>query len=167
MKKFSFAALAIVTICTFRLSAQGIEVAAGAKSGFNTEFKNADNVIWEKVNGEVFLARFNENNVSKLAYFDSDGKLLTQGRKISFANSPQHVQKSVNRIIESYRAKNGILQVVHTYEITDQDATHYYLNVGNTSLQLALMLSSGGSCQVLKKVELTPISNTSVLANNN
>jgi hypothetical protein len=163
MKKISLAVLAIVAICTSKVNSQSIE----AKASFASEFGRAENVTWEKVNNKISLARFSENNESKLAYFDSDGKLLMQSRKISFANCPHLVQKSVNRIMESYRTKSGILQVVHTYEITEQDETRYYLNAGNANVQIALMSSTGGSCRVLKKVDLTPVSTTSILATGN
>jgi hypothetical protein len=166
MKKISLAVLAMVAICTAGLKAQNIAIASSVKENFNNEFRNASNVNWEKVNNNVVLVRFNENNLNKLAYYGSDGKLLMEGRKISFESSPRLVQKSVNSIMESYREKKGILQVVQTYEITDQDQTRYFLNVGNASLQLALMSGSNGSCQVLRKVESTPLSNTNILANN-
>lgn len=154
MKKISSAALVIVTICTIQVNAQNF-VSTSAKNSFRQTFDNATNVEWQQIDDNILLVWFNYQQESKLAYFDAQGTLLREGRRISFDNTPQMVQTEVKNLIDTYSKSNGLLQVIHTYEVFGGGKPKYYLNVGNSRILLSLLSDVKGDIKILRNQTLS------------
>ncbi|HEU5290276.1 MAG TPA: hypothetical protein VFU05_06510 [Cyclobacteriaceae bacterium] len=147
MKKIIIITGVLVALCATSLCAQTKEQSAG----FTRKFSDASNVRWEKITADVSLARFAQANAISLAYFNQRGELLLIGKQIDLNQSPESVQKSLAALAKAQEKKEGALHVIHFYQLTQDNVTKFYANMGNENIYLAVMVTMGGRATIVKK----------------
>ena len=120
MKKILFALLLSAGFL-IKASAQDIkagEVPALVKTNFKAAFPNAKDVDWKKKEGN-YKAKFEINGTDYIAYYGSDGKIISKGLKIRRSELPTPISDAV---------KNGYAgRTIDNVYRMDKNGTAYYL----------------------------------------
>lgn len=143
-------AAVIVTVGYTNLKAQK-GVSSTVAANFSREFKDASNVRWTKIK-QVSLARFDHQGEFCLAYFDAEGQLILNGRKISEDNLPLAVKKETARIRKAAEKSQDILAIAEVYELSDPNGTRYFINLSSESLSMSIMAYGNGQSEILSRV---------------
>ena len=143
MKKIIVLTGVLVTLCLSSLNAQ----TKAQSASFSRKFSDTSNVRWETITTEISLARFG----SSFAYFTNSGDLVASGKQIELSQSPESVQKSLAALAKSLEKKEGALRVIHVYQLTQENLTKYYVNMGNENVYMAVLVTSGGRATIIKR----------------
>jgi hypothetical protein len=136
----SLAAVVIVTLCTLQARAQvPASIPEATTGGLKNEFAEAFNIKWQKVNANIFLARFSTKKDNCIAFVEQTGKVVLTGREIALDNSPVLLQRNLSDAVRGLERKNGVLQVTKVYELTRGGALEYYIVLNNGTVSVSLM----------------------------
>jgi len=155
MKKIITLIGVLVALCAGTLGAQ----TSASKASFNREFKDASRENWEKVTDKISLVRFSHESKSSIAYFKNSGELLMSGKLIELSESPEAVQAGIDALAKSVLKRDGALRVTQVFELTEQGATKYYVNMGNEKVYIAVLANSKGKTSIIKRSKLDPNKN--------
>ena len=113
-------------------------------SAFQKEFSFAKNVKWEE-EGNLSRVNFSLNDQGIVAWYNSDGELVTTARNILYNQLPISVMRSLDKEYEGA----DILGIV---EISRNNETYYQIRADKKSKKLLLKASPSGNITVLKKI---------------
>ena len=140
------AAALLFSASIFAADSAETSVSSKANSAFRKDFSSAQNVSWQKKN-DVYFVSFDVNNNSREAAYNEQGELVGASRLITSAELPLAVSLAVAKKYEGY-----IVAKIAT-EITYENETNYYINVGNESQLLRLKCSVNGDITVDSKTK--------------
>ena len=140
------AAALLFSASIFAADSAETSVSSKASSAFQKDFSSAKNVSWQKKN-DVYFVSFDVNNNSREAAYNEQGELVGASRLITSAELPLAVSLAVAKKYEGYTVAK-----IAT-EITYENETNYYINVGNESQILRLKCSINGDITVDSKTK--------------
>ena len=140
------AAALLFSASIFAADSAETSVSSKASSAFQKDFSSAQNVSWQKKN-DVYFVSFDVNNNSREAAYNEQGELVGASRLITSAELPLTVSLAVAKKYEGYTVAK-----IAT-EITYENETNYYINVGNESQLLRLKCSVNGDITVDSKTK--------------
>ena len=114
-------------------------------SAFQKEFSFAKNVKWEE-EGHLTRVNFSLNDQGIVAWYNSDGELITTARNILYHQLPISVMRSLDK---EY-AGAGIFGIV---EISRNEETWYQVQADKKGKKYLLKASPSGNITVLKKIK--------------
>jgi hypothetical protein len=115
-------------------------------TAFAQDFKQAENVNWDKTQG-FYLANFKIKNENMSAAYDEDGAMLGMSRELVFSQLPLATQRVLQQSYSDYNIGN------HVTEIFYDGFTNYYLIAENNSKILKLKCSPEGVITVVKSTK--------------
>ena len=143
MKKTFVTLLVLLTISiTSVLGAGKTGVDPKILSAFQKEFSFAKNVKWEE-EGNLTRVNFSLNDQGIVAWYNSDGELITTARNILYHQLPISVMRSLDK---EY-AGAGIFGIV---EISRNEETWYQVQADKKGKKYLLKASPSGNITVLK-----------------
>ena len=146
MKKTFVTLVVLLTISITSVLATGkTGVDPKILSAFQKEFSFAKNVKWEE-EGNLTRVNFSLNDQGIVAWYNSDGELITTARNILYHQLPISVMRSLDK---EY-AGAGIFGIV---EISRNEATWYQIQADKKGKKLLLKASPSGNITVLKKIK--------------
>jgi hypothetical protein len=116
-----------------------------AVASFNSEFRNASDVKWERHNGFV-VATFSINNQVAFAYYNSDGELLAIARNILSDKLPIMKLLSLKKDYSHYWISDLI-------EVSKGEGVSYYITVENAEEKITLKSAEAGNWEAYSKEE--------------
>jgi len=170
MKKNIILSAALFILCLSNLSAQDATVNARVTKSFEEKFIGASNIKWSTHEKGVALAKFRMGDETWLAYFNSEGSLITSGRKIKSADAlPLKVKASLEAVETRYESKFGPLDQGGIYEMTGEYSTEYFVPLQNGQLAMMVSFTDDGGYAIRKKDKIaSPIgADKSVIAKKN
>jgi hypothetical protein len=122
--------LTLISMSTLRGQSKA-EPSPAVAAEFSKQFKGATDVNWDKI-GTLSFAQFQLQKHLTIAYFDNDGNLIAQGRKISEEQLPMRLRADL-LAVKSEREKNsGVLSIGNIFEYTgESDYTQYVTSLEN------------------------------------
>jgi len=146
MKKTFVTLFTLITIgITVSLAAPGSNVDPKILSAFQKEFSFAKNVKWEE-EGNLTRVNFSLNDQGIVAWYNSNGELITTARNILYHQLPISVMRSLDK---EY-AGAGIFGIV---EISRNEETWYQVQADKKGKKYLLKASPSGNITVLKKIK--------------
>jgi hypothetical protein len=98
---------------------------------FNKQFAGATDVNWDKV-GTLSFAQFRLLKDVIVAYFDADGNLVAQGRKISEEQLPMILRQDLLAVKSERERKSGVLSIGNIFEyVAESGYTQYVTSLEN------------------------------------
>lgn len=125
----------LVAFSLFSLSAlrgqSKTEPSSAAAAEFSKLFAGATNVNWDKA-GTLSFAQFHLQKDQIVAYFDADGHLIAQGRKISEEQLPMSLHNDLLAVKSERERKSGVLAIGNIFEyVGDSGYTQYVTSLEN------------------------------------
>jgi len=114
-------------------------------SAFQKEFSFAKNVKWEE-EGNLTRVNFSLNDQGIVAWYNSNGELITTARNILYHQLPISVMRSLDK---EY-AGAGIFGIV---EISRNEETWYQVQADSKGKKFLLKAMPSGNITVLKKIK--------------
>lgn len=148
-------ALVMMTIGHVVFAQPVVSPAEKVKKSLKVHFENATSVTWSKYN-PLHYATFSYNDESWIAFIDSDGKLVTSGRRISTNQLPIVVQRRLHTLLDTYEKKFGALKSGCIYEMVKSDATEYFIPFENDHHYVTFISRSDGDLVVAAKGKKSP-----------
>ena len=146
MKKTFVTLFTLITIgITVSLAAPGSNVDPKILSAFQKEFSFAKNVKWEE-EGNLTRVNFSLNDQGIVAWYNSNGELITTARNILYHQLPISVMRSLDK---EY-AGAGIFGIV---EISRNEETWYQVQVEKKGKKYLLKANPSGNITLLKKIK--------------
>jgi hypothetical protein len=146
MKKAFVALLVLLTISiTSALAAGKSRVDPKILSAFQKEFSFAKNVKWEE-EGNLTRVNFSLNDQGIVAWYNSEGELITTARNILYHQLPISVMRSLDK---EY-AGAGIFGIV---EISRNQETWYQVQADKKGKKYLLKASPSGNITLLKRIK--------------
>lgn len=141
--KLLFSTLAtLLTFCSFKASAQDINISSAVTTSFSASFRNATDVQWSQ-SGSRYKADFYLSGQYVRAFYDQQANLLGVTKNISPVQLPVPLQASLKTAHEDY-------WVSDLFELSDHNGTAYFATLENNETKITLK-SSGGNWSVYKK----------------
>ena len=164
MKKKILLTIVLGAICLGTLEAQVKPSASTSlEKRFHAFFKSTSEVSWQEVGGNIWLARFHEEGVSKIAYFSSEGKLLIEGKALNSLELPTVVLTGLSKTAASYEKKVGGIRIIQAFELKEQNELQYFVNMGNTEVLLSVIADRRGRTNVISNQKIDSTSNINLL----
>ena len=146
MKKTFVTLFTLITIgITVSLAAPGSDVDPKILSAFQKEFSFAKNVKWEE-EGNLTRVNFSLNDQGIVAWYNSNGELITTARNILYHQLPISVMRSLDK---EY-AGAGIFGIV---EISRNEETWYQVQAEKKGKKYLLKANPSGNITLLKKIK--------------
>jgi len=146
MKKTFVTLFTLITIgITVSLAAPGSNVDPKILSAFQKEFSFAKNVKWEE-EGNLTRVNFSLNDQGIVAWYNSNGELITTARNILYHQLPISVMRSLDK---EY-AGAGIFGIV---EISRNEETWYQVQAEKKGKKYLLKANPSGNITLLKKIK--------------
>jgi hypothetical protein len=145
--------LMIVFVCT-ALAQQKIEPSTAVAGKFGELFQGATESRWS-LNDNVYGVSFRRNEESSIAYFDMNGELIANGRRISESQLPMSIADRLAETRQLQEKKHGQLGIAALYEFSRKDGTQYIATVENESITM-LFVAENGRVTVSKKSNKLP-----------
>ena len=146
MKKTFVTLLVLLTISiTSALAAGKTGVDPKILSAFQKEFSFAKNVKWEE-EGNLTRVNFSLNDQGIVAWYNSNGELITTARNILYHQLPISVMRSLDK---EY-AGAGIFGIV---EISRNEETWYQVQAEKKGKKYLLKANPSGNITLLKKIK--------------
>jgi len=146
MKKTFVTLFTLFTIgITVSLAASGSNVDPKILSAFQKEFSFAKNVKWEE-EGNLTRVNFSLNDQGIIAWYNSDGQLITTARNILYHQLPISVMRSLDK---EY-AGAGIFGIV---EISRNEETWYQIQAEKKGKKYLLKANPSGNITWLKNIK--------------
>jgi hypothetical protein len=133
--------LMVVIVCTAQAQ-QKIEPSAAVAVEFGQRFLGATEARWS-LKDNVYGVSFRYNDESSIAYFDQQGELIANGRRISEKQLPMSV---AGRLVETCRLqekKYGQVGIAALYEFSRQSGTQYVATLENDKVAMVLVAENG------------------------
>jgi len=123
---------------------------------FSKQFAGATDVNWDKI-GTLSLAQFHIQKDVVVAYFDADGNLIAQGRKISEQQMPMTLHNDLLAVKSDRERKSGVLAIGTIFEYLKGDSgyTQYVTSLENDRESIVVG-SFNGKMTVLSKSKKDP-----------
>lgn len=152
MKNKIITAAVIYMICLSNLQAQNAPaVTTSVAKQFDTRFSGASNVQWTKA-GQMFMAKFQYQENTWVAYFNADGEIHASGRKInSLDQLPIQVKQGISRVKNSQESKFGSIETSYAVELIEQGITKYYIPMANSNVSFMVGVDNGGNTTIYDK----------------
>lgn len=122
------------------LSAQDIaqkDVPSVVLNSFQQQFAKADDVEWEKENGQ-FVVEFEMDKADHKAWLDSTGKLVMHGSAVSEKEMPEAVKAAIKRDYAAYDLDD-------IYKIEDNNAARYAAELEKGKDEMTIVYRADGS----------------------
>ncbi len=128
------------------------KVSASVLKRFDESFQGASNVHWVSLAKKVSQVRFRYLGNSCIAYFDQEGSLITNGRRIkSIHDLPLTVQAGLLNQKTRMERKFGAFTISIIYEMVKDDLTKYIISMENNKAAVTLSVNTLGFALVEKK----------------
>jgi hypothetical protein len=142
MKKLFIAALFVVAAGTSAFAFDATKVSYRVKNSFETLFNNAQNVEW--ATKENFIkASFILDDQKVEAFFDNNGELIGESRKIEFKKLPANAVRKIKKDFASYTVTESI-------QFDQNGERSYYVSLSDGAKQHILQVSLLGSIDIYK-----------------
>jgi hypothetical protein len=142
MKLLFLTLTVLLSLSSFKATAQDINLAASVTTSFHASFKNATDVQWSQA-GSHYKAMFHLNGQSATAFYDQQGNLLGVTRNISAVQLPLTLQANLKTSYEDY-------WISELFELSDNNGTAYFVTLENNDHKVTLK-SIAGHWSVYKK----------------
>jgi len=146
MKKVFVTLFTILTIgITVSLAHPGTDVDPKILAAFQKEFSFAKNAKWEE-EGNLARVNFSLNDQGIVAWYNSDGELVTTARNILYNQLPISVMRSLDKEYEG-------ADIFGIVEISRNDETYYQIRADKKGKRFLLKANPSGNIMVLKKIK--------------
>lgn len=126
---------------------------------FETDFRNASNVIWER---DPFfdIASFNRNGHEYKAYYDHDSKLVGTTTDKTFADLPKDAQKQINKEYGDYHVDKVVYFKDNELNDNDmllygaqfEDADNYFVEMSDYGKNIVIQVNPQGEIFFFKEL---------------
>jgi hypothetical protein len=146
MKKLFIAAIAILTLSTTAIAADGSKrVSAAALDNFKYTYKDAGDIKWT-VTAQFAKASFLMDGERVEAYYGIDGNFLAESKAVSTQDLPKAARRDLQKRYGSYTIKEVIQYVTF-------DKVEYYVSLDSEKESKILKISGTGDMQVHKTTQ--------------
>jgi hypothetical protein len=148
-----------IAVTALNLFAQNDEaINAKVSEQFNDAFPGAQSISWTSMKNKISRVHFVHDGHVRLAFFDSNGTLISSGKKVkSMESLPMQISASLAQKKARLEKKHGPLVFAYTYEIVSDGITKYYSTLGNAGLIAVLSVAPNGECIVESKNRLREV----------
>lgn len=119
-------------------------IAPAATKAFNKTFKEATNVHWCIVNGDVYRAQFNYNNQLLYAFYNGDGEQICIGEIIELHQLPPMLQNAFSQ-------KNMQGKIIDVFEVSDEYGFNYYVTIETETKRIILQSAGTSKWKIYQK----------------
>jgi len=134
----------LISLAGSALAKENNDVNPQVLRSFKSEFLNAENVRWNKIDG-VYAANFIQNGFRIEAYFDETGDLIGSVRNVLFTDLPLAVVHGINK-------KYGNAPIYELFEYTIDKETYYKMRVELQDKTVRVRCGIAGDLTVEKKI---------------
>jgi hypothetical protein len=139
---------------------EGSDVSTVAKSNFSSDFKEAKNVEWKRV--ETYdKASFTDKDGKKMsAFYDIDGNLVGTTQYKTFADIPENGQKEIKKNYKDYtigqvvfyddNENNDTDMILYGIQFEDQD--NYFVELTKEKNKIILQVNPSGEVFFFKQL---------------
>ena len=163
MKKKIIIGVAFMLMSLQQLAAQdSIQVRTSVSRNFEESFEGAKYIQWKSLPKKVTQAQFHYQGRSWIAYYDTNGNLITSGRLIKTIDDlPLQVQTGLRRAKARVEKKSGAFQVSVIFEMLQNETTKYYITMQNGDSFATISVHTNGIAVLESKNARTPEPRTS------
>lgn len=142
MKKILLAAMLFVAAGSSAFALDASKVNYRVKSSFESLFADAKNVKWDAKENYV-KATFQYADETIEAFFDADGELIGQSRKVELKTLPVNAKQKIKKDFGSYTVTDAI-------EFEKDGEKSYYVSLEDGAKKRILQVSLFGSISIYK-----------------
>lgn len=135
MKKLLFTTLIAIAFVTSSFAKDVNKVSNRTLANFQSEFIEADNVVWTAKPGYT-KANFVLNNVKMEAFYDHLGNMIGSSRGISLNDLPTNAKRVFAKKYAGYTVKEAI-------QFDTMDETAYFISAENDAQEVILKVCNG------------------------
>jgi len=139
---------------------EGSDVSSVAKSNFSSDFKDAKNVEWKRIETYDKVSFTNKDGQKMSAYYDIDGNLVGTTQFKTFADIPENGQKDIKKNYKDYtigqvvfyddNENNDTDMILYGVQFEDQD--NYFVELTKGTNKIVLQVNTIGEVFFFKQL---------------
>jgi hypothetical protein len=167
-KNMIIGAVLFIISLTSSVAQNGVTVNASVAASFANNFAGASEPRWTAYEKNISLAKFKFMDRAWLAYFNSEGHIITSGRKVSLQELPSRVNEQMLSSKQNHEKKYGPLSFGTIYEMVTESEKAYFIPLVNNTIQLLISVQPDGTVELKRRTKVKSVpGNPSVIARTN
>ena len=139
---------------------EGANVSTIAKGNFSSDFKDAKNVEWKRIDTFDKVSFTNKDGQNMSAFYDIDGNLVGTTQFKTFADVPDKGQQEIKKMYKDYTVGPVIFYDDNEANSTDmilygeqfEDADNYFVELSKGTKKIVVQVSPEGVVYFFKQL---------------
>lgn len=139
---------------------EGANVSTIAKGNFSSDFKDAKNVEWKRIDTFDKASFTNKDGQKMSAFYDIDGNLVGTTQFKTFADVPEKGQKEIQKMYKDYTVGQVVFYDDNEANSTDMilyrvqfdDADNYFVELSKGTKKIVLQVNTEGVVYFFKQL---------------